>query len=334
MIVQVGLLMVTHIYRTRFSRWAVTESSFVPQAETSLSIPGFGPSQIWMGRNISVAEEDSKLILVTEDRILYELNLSCLKFNEGTLALSQSRNLAQHPYCQRQFQISSDGHRLVAYFTICPQWSDYTTSERGSETSKSQNLSKTRIELRFVNLAGTTNLIQQVELEYVDLGTAPDHEHVVTFSPDLSMMQAGTYIFDLLAPGHPSLSLPDFLLSLLRFGKGFRLSFSSCNDYLIVIEGQKARAEYTPATFGLFRISRSVGRVERIVMIGLEDLVAYAISAAFHPTLPLLLLVCRTRRAKDIDDISIAIKAMEIDLKEHRQVQVAIPEHRIDGFKQ
>lgn len=277
-----------------------------------------------------MAEEDSKLVLVTEDRILYELDLSCLTFNEGTLAPSQSRNLAQHPYCQRQFQISSDGHRLVTYYTTCPQWSDYTTSGRGNETSKSQNLSKTRIELRFVNLAGTTDLIQQVELEYVDLGTASHHEHVVTFSPDLSMMHAGTYIFDLLAPGHPSLSLPNSLFRMLRFGKGFRLSFSSCNDYLIVVEGEITTVEDTPATFGLFRITRSVGRVERIVMIGLEDLVAYAISAAFHPMLPLLLLVCITRRAKDIDDISIAIKAMEIDLQEHKPFQLAIPEHHID----
>lgn len=319
--------MLTH--RTHVLRWTVTESSFAPQAETSLSIP----AQIMSGGNICVAEEDSKIILVNGYRILYELDVSLLTFNNGTLGPSQSRSSSQQPYCQRRFQISSDGHRLVACYTICPQWSDYTTSECGNETSKSQNPSKTRIELRFVNLPGTTDLIQQVELEYVDLGTAPDHEHVVTFSPDLSLMQAGTYIFDLLAPGHPSLSLPDFLLSLLRFVKGFRLSFSSCNDYLMVIEGNIATVEDTPATFGLFRISRSVGRVERIVMIGLEDLVAYGVSAAFHPMLPLLLLVCITHHANDMKDVSAAIRAIEIDLKEHRQVQVAIPEHRIDGFK-
>lgn len=286
------------------------------------------------GRIICVAEEDSQIILVNADRILYELDLSRLTFNNDTLGPSQSRNSSQQPYCRRQFRLSSDGHRLVASYTTCPQWSGYTASERRNETSKSQDLSKSRVELRFVDLAGTTDQMQQVELDYVDLEPATYHWHVVTFSPDLSMVLAGTYIFDLLAPDHPSLSLPDFLLNILRSQKEFRICFSSCNGYLVAMEGKIATAEVTPVTFGLFRICRSVGRVERMGMIGLEDMVAYGVSAAFHPMLPLLLLVCITRRANDIEDASAAVKPMEIDLQEHKPIQIAIPEYHIDPFEE
>lgn len=278
------------------------------------------------GRNICVAEKDSRIILVNADRILYELDLSCFTFINDTLRPSQSGNSSQQPYCQRQFQVSSDGHRLAAYYTICPHWSGHSTSERGSETSKSQDLSKTRIELRFVDLAGMADQMQQVELEFVEIRSVTYHRHFVTFSPDLSMVQAGTYIFDLLAPDHPPLSLPDSLLSVLRFEKGFRMSFSSCNGYLTAIEGDNCRDEGAPVTIGLFRICRSVGRVERIVMIGLEDLVAYGVSAAFHPTLPLLLLVFITPRANHTKNNSTTIKTMEIDLEDLKPVQIAIPE--------
>lgn len=313
----------------------MTAPSFVPQAETSLSIPGFRDFQIIDGRNICVAEEDSQIILVNADRILYELDLSLLTFNDDTLGPSQSRNSSRQPFCQRQFQVSSDGgHRLVAFYTTCHQWSGYTASERRNETSKSQDLSKIRLELRFVDLAGTTDQMQQVELDYVDLEPAINHWHVVTFSPDLSMVLAGTYIFDLLAPDHPSLSLPDFLLNILRSQKVFCIRFSSCNGYLVAMEGETASARYTPVTFGLFRICRSVGRVEKIGMIGLDDLVAYGVSAAFHPMLPLLLLVYITRRANGIEDASVAIRSMEIDLQEHKLIQTAISEHHIDRFEE
>lgn len=276
-----------------------------------------------------MAEEDSKIILVNTDRILYELDLSRLNFNDDILGASQSRNSSQQPYCQRHSQISSDGHRLVACYTTCPQWSSCTTSERGNETSKSQDLSKSRIELSFVDLAGTTDQMQEVEIEYMDLRPATYHRHFVTFSPDLSMVQAGTYIFDLLTPSHPPLSLSDSLLSVMRFEEGFRICFSSCNGYLVAMEGKEATAKDRPVTFGLFRICRSVGRVERIVMGGLEDLVAYGVSASFHPMLPLLLLVFITPRANHTKDISTTIKAMEIDLEDLKPVQIAIPEHHI-----
>ena len=317
----------TFAIRTRLSRWALAEPSFVLQAETTLFIPDFITHKFWTNQGICVAEENTQIILVNQNRILYEVDLSRLTFTDGTL---QGGNISQRPYCLGEYKVSSDGHRLVAYYITCPQWSGSDLSEHENGKSMPPDSSKTRIELRFVDLSGTADQVQKIELEYFDPNAPTDHGHIVTFSPDLSMVQAGTCIFDLLAPGHPSLSFPDFLLSLQRFEKGFHISFSSCNGYLIAIEDRIARASDAPVTFGLFRICRGVGRVEKIAMNGLEDLVACAYWAAFHPMLPLVLLTCIKNRASDMKDDPTAATVIEIDLQDHQPVANAILEHYLD----
>lgn len=275
-----------------------------------------------------MAEEDSMIILVTEDRVLYELDLQRLNFKEGTLATPRDTEFPYRPYCRRDYLVSSNGCRVVGFYIRCRKWSDTTSCESKEEQSASLDLSKTRMELKFFGFFETTEQVQTLELEYSGPELLDFHEHVITFSPDLSMLQAGPHVFDLLAPGHPRLSFPDSPLDSLRRGANSYISFSACNAYLIVIKGKDEVAQNEHAMFGLFRISRTAGKIERIAVAGLDDLVADSFCAPFHPVLPLLLLTCITDQENLVEDLAKAIKVMEIDLEAFIFAQIDIPKHQ------
>lgn len=150
---------------------------------------------------------------------------------------------------------------------------------------------------------------------------------MITFSPDLSMLQAGPHIFDLLAPGHPQLSFSSSPLNHLRHEEGARIRFSACNGYLTVIEVKDFGEKDKFALFRLFRIHRAAGKIEKLVITGLDDLVVDGIEAAFHPTLPLVLLTYIMYCGNGLRDVAKAVKLVEIDLEALRSVQVVIPKH-------
>ena len=314
------LLMLTFMERTHFSRWAVTDPSFAPQADTSLLIPGFGYSQIYTwSSNICVVEEDSRIISVNKDRELYELDLNSLTFNEGTFSPSRSGKSSHEPYCQIRYQMSSNGHHLVAYYITCHQTFKLTNARLGDEQSESRNSNKTRIELRFVKLSDTAEQMQKIELEYLESEPPKHHWHYIKFSPDLSMVRAGRQIFDLQAPDYPLMSVPNSLLSHLEYGRPSEVSFSSCNDYII---GYIADVE--PVSLGLFRICRTTRKIEELAINGLEDLVGCIGHAEFHPMLPLILLTSNAYRESDMTKDLRAIKVVQIDLREPEPVPIVL----------
>ena len=321
--------------RTHFSRWAVSKPSFVPKEETLLLVPGFPPItnrftfSIPIEGTVCVAEEDSMIILVTKDRVVYELDLQCLNFKEDTPSTPGSMNYPYQPYCQRYYRVSNNGCRIIGLYLRCPEWSDATTCGREEEQPASQDFRKTRLELRIFDLSGTDDQVQIVELEYLDTDSPALHQHDTTFSPDLSLLQAGPYVFDLLAPGHPSLSFSDSALDKLRRGENSSVAFSACNLYLSIIEGKDDVAQDKSATFEIFRICRTSGKIEKIAIAGLGDLIADGFRAAFHPVLPLLVLTCITRQENDVLDISNCIKVMEIDLEALNFAYIDIPKHEL-----
>ncbi len=337
-IVEILLLILTSRNRTHFSRWTLIEPSVLPKGETSVYISGFVLSPFISsanfdhgGHNICIAEENSKIVVVNSDRVLYELDLS-LSIKKGTLAPPASGNPPYRPYCQREYRISSNGCRLAGIFIRCPKCSDPTMSERREEHSKSPISSKTHMELMFVDLSGAADQKQRLYLEYIDTEFSAFHYHAVTFSPDLSMMQVGPHIFDLLASDLVPLSFPDSPLGKPGLENIPSMSFSSCNDYLIVTEGKGAIAEAEPATFGLFRIFRTAGTIEKLVIAALNVFTADAISGQFHPTLLLLMLTWISRQGSDVEgsaskDIGKTIIVAEIDLLEARSVPISIPKH-------
>lgn len=207
---------------TRFSRWALGEPGFIPQ-ETILSVA----SEFL--RNVCVAEDDSMIILVDDDRVMYELDLERLDFRDGTLTTSMGSNIQNQLYCQRAYQVSSDGLVVVGVYIKCPASSDTATCNHEKERLMSLGFFKTRIELKFINLSGTADQMRKIELEYSDPYPTNSHKHVVIFSPDLSLLQAGLHIFDLMTPRHPQLSFPDSPLSKPWHTSGSYMSFSSCN---------------------------------------------------------------------------------------------------------
>ena len=320
-----------------FSRWAVTDPSFTPQADTSLFIPGFGLGQMYTVfipefgysingpiPNICVVEEDSRIILVNENREFYELDLKSLTFNEGAFSPSRSKRSSHEPYCQIHYELSSNGHRLVATYITCPQAFDFIKPRLGDELLESRNSTKTRIELRFVELSGTNEQMQKIELEYLEPELPKDHWHKVALSPDLSMVRAGRAIFDLQAPDHPPMSVPNSLLSHLDYGEHSIVSFSPCNGYLTAFKRLDIAAAVETVNFGLFRVCRTTRTIEKLAIYGLEDLVGYINWAAFHPTLPLLLLTCSACRASDMKEDLKARKVVEIDLREPKVVSIVL----------
>lgn len=300
----------------------MTETNFAHQANTSLFIPDFEPARgIWF-ENVFVVEELSKMILVNRNRVLYELDLS---FQDNILAPPESEIPPPTPHCQKIYGISSDGCRLVEAYITCSKWFDSTAADHEDEHLNSPDLGMIRTELRLVDLNLETEHLQRLDLVYSEPKLSASHNHVVTFSPDLSMMQAGPHIFDLLAPSHPPLSFPEFPSDALQQREGSHIAFSSCNGYLVVIKGKDAAATGEPAKLGLFRICRTAGRIETIAIDVIENLVADSISAAFHPTIPLLVLAYITYPGSDTKDIARYIQVMEIDLQELKPNLIAVP---------
>ena len=319
MVINAPLLIIYFRNRTRFSRWAISESGFISQEETKIFVPNE-----CMG-NVFVVENDSMIILVDIDRVIYEIDLERLDFKDGNLTTSMSSNLQHQLYCQRDYRVSSNGLGVVGLYIKCPASSDTTTSDHEKEPPMSPGLRKTRLELKFVDLSGTADQMRTIELEYLDPSPSMSHEHFVTLSPDLSLLQAGLHIFDLLAPDHPQLSFPDSPLGDLQSDPRSCISFSSCNGYLNIIQGQDPVAKGEKATLGLYRICRSAGRIERIIIADLEGLVADTIWAMFHPMLPLLMLTCLTLRGRDLKYTVADLEVMEVDLEALESFSIAHP---------
>ncbi len=263
------------------------------------------------------------IVLVDEDRVIYELDLERLDFRDGALTTSTGSIIQHQLYCQRQYQVSRDGHSVVGYYIKCAESSD-TACDHQKEHPMSPDSRRPRIELRFADLSGTADQMRIVELEFSDPYSS-NHNHEVTFSPDLSLLQAGLHVFDLLAPGHPQLAFPESPLGNLGDTTDSSIAFSSCNGYLRIIKGKDSVVECEKATLGLFRICRTVGRIERIVIADLEGLVADRILATFHPMLPLLMLTCYTYQERNVQDAGKLEKVMEIDLGALESNLVALP---------
>ena len=331
--VNIILLMLKSMKRTRFSRWEVTDPSFTPQADISPFIPGFGYTQmrsviddlgydtmVGLTSNICVVEEDPKIILVNDNRELCELDLESMTFNEGTFSPSRSRKSSHESYCRRYYQLSSNGRYLVAAYITCPPAFGFTKPRLGDEQPEFRSLNKTRIELRFAELSATAEQMRKIELEYSEPELPEDHWHQIDFSPDLSMLRAGRVIFDLQASDHPLMFGSNSLLSHLEYGGGSHVSFSPCNGYLITFRPVNTAA----VNFGLFRICRITRKIEKLATNGLEGLEGYVNWAAFHPILPLLLLTCCARRASDGQNDLEATKVVEVDLREPELVPIVL----------
>ena len=281
--------------------------------------------------NVHVANGSSKVLLVTPHRVLHELELNLLDVRDDELRTQGYSGYGNQPYCRKSYRLSKSGRRVVGVYTSCDAGFDASLFEYSKEQSKSFKLSRTRTELRFADLSGTTDQTQTIELDYLEPHSAFDDTHGVTFSPDLSMLRAGQHIFDLTAPGQPLLWFPESPLSRLWDGAELLIDFSPCNGYLTCVQEVSIdQAKDEPATFGLFRVCRAAGSIERISIVGLEDLIANVVRAEFHPTLPLLMLTCIEYMKSDLKDPAESIKVVEIDLEVLRPVQVSLPEYELD----
>ena len=314
------------------SRWAIDETSVVPQQSYTCVIPDISPCFAgWyispcMG-NVHVANDSSKVLLVTAHRVLHELELTLLDVQDDRLTTRGYSNYENQPYCRKDYHFSNSGRRVVGVYTSCDAGWDASLLEIPIESFK---LSRTRTELKFADLSGTTDQIQTIELEYLEPHFAPDGTHGVTFSPDLSMLRAGQHIFDLTAPGQPQLRFPESPLTRLRDGADLAIAFSPCNGYLTCVQVSVDREKDEPATFGLFRVCRAAGSIERISITSPEDLLADVMQADFHPTLPLLMLTCIAHWKRDAKGLAKLIRVIEIDLEALRPIQMTLPELDLD----
>lgn len=271
------------------------------------------------------------VILVARDRVVYELDLQYLKLEDGILAKTEGIISPYRSYCDSGYRISRNGSRLVGYYIRCPEWPGTTTTRgHAEEHSAALDIGKTRLELRMFEISQAADQIQTLELEHEDHKSPEGHTHVITFSPDLTIVQAGAHIFDLLAPGHPRLSFPDSPLDKARQGENSSITFSSCTRYLVLIKSKDNEATDSFATYGIFRIYRAVGRIEKRVIPGLDDLVADGFSIAFHPELPLPMLKYFTCPESSVREAAGYINVIEIDLEALKHTPVKIPKRRFD----
>ncbi len=302
----------------------MNKPSLIPQEETIVVVPDFFP----MKGLVCMAEEDSTVILVTMNRVVYELDLQSLKLEDSSLAMTEGISSPYRPYCDSDYRISRNGSQIVRLYITCPEWSYITARRHAEEHLAALKTGKTRMVLKMFDLSGTADQVQTLELEYADPRSPNFHMHVITFSPDLSIVQAGAHIFDLLAPDHPRLSFPDNPLDKPRQGEKSRITFSSCNRYLVFTKSKDDGAANGPATYGIFRIYRTVGKIEKIAIPGLDNLEADGFSAAFHPEFPLLVLTCITRPKPGIGNTADYINAIEIDLEALKPTPIDIPKYK------
>ena len=269
-------------------------------------------------------DEDSLVILVTMDRVMYEIDLQSLKLEDSILATTEGFNSLYRPSCDSGYRISKNGSRVFGFYMRCPEGSE---TEEHLETL---DVGKTRLELKMFDLSGTADHVQTRELEYAEPRSPNLHTHVIAFSPDLSIVQAGTHVFDLLAPGHQPLSFPDNPLDRPGQGEDLSIIFSSCNRYLVLIKSKDATTNEF-GTYRIFRIDRAVGKVEKVAIPGLDDLVAegYSYSATFHPELPLLVLMCFKYPEAGVRKASECIDAIEIDLEALKHMPIKVPEYTL-----
>ena len=313
----------------------MNETKIVQQQQNRLFIPDVSPG--FAGFNISpcfgnvhVANKSSKILIVTAQRVLHELDLENFNIRDDELATQRHSSYGNQPYCQKYYQLSSSGRRMVGVYIKCDAGSDASLYRSSDSQSEPPTLRRARTELKFADLSGATDQIQTIELHYLDSHSSSLYAHNVTFSPDLSMLRAGHCVFDLAAPGQPQLWFTEPPFTRFRYERDPSISFSPCNGYLTYIEDNVDVAEDIPATFGLFRICRGAGSIERLPIVGLEDLIADVVGAEFHPTLPLLMLTCTVHRKSDVTDLARSIRVIEIELGALRPIQMTLPEHDFD----
>ena len=301
----------------------MNKPSFIPQEETIVFVPDLSP----ISASVCVVEEDSMIILTTMDRVVYELDFQSLKLKDGILATTVGINSSYQPYCNSDYQISSNGSRIVERCIRCPELPEFTTHDHAEKHSAALDIGMTRLELKMFDLSETADRVQTLKLEYADPQSSSFHIHIITLSPDLSIVQAGAHIFNLLAPGHPLLSFPDDSLDKLREEENSSITFSSCNRYLVLIRNKDDVATEASARCGIFRCYRTVGKIEKVAIPGLGDLVADSFSAAFHPELPLLMLKCFTHPEPGIRNTANYMTVIEIDLEALKPTVIDIPKH-------
>ena len=274
-----------------------------------------------------MANDSSKVLLVTAHRVLHELELTRLDVQDDRLTTRGHSRYGNQPYCRKDYRFSNSGRRVVGVYTSCDAGSDASSFDISLGSFKPN---RTRTELNFADLSGTTDQIQTIILEYLEPHFAFGYTHGVTFSPDLSMLRAGQHIFDLTAPGQPQLRFPGSPLIRLQSGADLTIAFSPCNGYLTCVQVNIDKEKDEPATFGLFRVCRTAGSIERISIISLEDLIADVIKADFHPSLPLLMLTCIAHWKRDAKGLAKSISVIEIDLEALRPLQITLPELDLD----
>ena len=324
------MILLTIFFRDhiRFSRWTISEPGLIQDQGTDILIPKFEiPPHTG---NISMVEDKSTIVMVSNDRTLYEIDSEKLTFRDSTLMTSKNSTIQHQTYCQRNYWVSGNGLEVVGAHFKCPAWSDISTCDHDDMRPLSPGFRNIRITLQFALLSGTNDQVRTVELEYSDFDLSTSHEyHETTFSPDLSLLQAGPHIYDLSAPGHPRLSFPDFPPNYRgRPKEDSEISFSPCGKYMITIKGRDPVAEGEKAIFGIFRIYRTAGRLERVLIADLEGLAAASFLASFHPTLPLLLLTCHTHQNFNIMDVEVAITVVEVDLEALESIPIELPKFR------
>ena len=99
-------------------------------------------------------DEDSLVILVTMDRVMYEIDLQTLKLEDSILATTEGFNSLYRPFCHSGYRISNNGSRIVGFYMRCPEGSE---TEEHLETL---DVGKTRLELKFCDLSGTADHVQ------------------------------------------------------------------------------------------------------------------------------------------------------------------------------
>ena len=307
-----------------FSRWAIDGTRVIPQQQYTRFISNV--SAFTSRRNIHLANDNSKAFIVTPNRILHELELKLSDVRDDGLRTQGYSAYGNQPYCRKSYHLSKSGRRVVGVYTSCDAGSDASLFKYSKEQSKSLKLSKTRTELKFADLSGTTDQTKTIELDYLEPHSVFGGTHGVTFSPDLSMLRAGQHLFDLTAPGQPKFWFPESPFTRLRYGADLSVAFSSCNGYLTCVEGNIDEAKDEPATFGLFRICRGARSIEKVSTFGLEDLKAEVVRAEFHTALPLLMLTCLAHWKRDAKGLAKSMSVIEIDLEALRIIQVTLPE--------
>ena len=301
---------------SRFSclRWSIDEHDLDLQLRTSFHIPDFNNGVRRFGtldlRRICIIEKSSTLLLISDDRVLYELDIRLLQLTKDHGILPEDPGKAWDR-THRVRRIDNSGDLIMNIHITDPR--DEEEDEEDTHGTIGAADVRVHVLIEVFHTTGAIHPFQSLRFDYA----SDCHSHRVKLSPDLSILRSGPHIFDLRTNLESPLPFNNSPLTDVEYDPRLdNVHFSACNRFMSTINDTHSKLE-------LFEISRKTREFNKITVERLVDAEARISAANFHPFLPLI-IVTYTSEPTNGDSLK-DIRIVEYDLELRQGFEVEGP---------